>query len=126
MTGAALLIMAAQVWFWAGLAVAALFLTIGLGRIDEDARGAYAFRPLALPGVILIWPLVLWRWWVLETGRDQWPLRHRPNRSLHGRAWIVLALAIPLIFILALSVRQTLTVLTEPVLLAPPQQEQSQ
>ena len=24
--------------------------------------GAYAFRPLLLPGLALLWPLVLWRW----------------------------------------------------------------
>ena len=30
--------------------------------IDPVARGAYAFRPLLLPGLALLWPLVLRRW----------------------------------------------------------------
>jgi len=46
----------------AGLAVGLAFLFRGLGRIDPAARGAYAFRPLLLPGLVLLWPLVLWRW----------------------------------------------------------------
>ena len=48
-----------------GAAVAAAFLFLGIDRIDPAARGAYAFRPLLLPGLMLLWPLVLWRWRVL-------------------------------------------------------------
>lgn len=48
-----------------GLAVAAAFLLIGFDRIDPAARGAYAVRPLLLPGLVLLWPLVIWRWRVL-------------------------------------------------------------
>jgi hypothetical protein len=48
-----------------GMAVAVAFLLLGLDRIDPAARGAYAFRPLLLPGLVLLWPLVLWRWWAL-------------------------------------------------------------
>jgi len=59
-----------RIWFMVGALVAAVFLIIGIDRIDEDARGAYVFRPLLVPGILLIWPLVLWRWWVLETGRS--------------------------------------------------------
>jgi len=66
----------AEYWLYAGAVVAALFLTIGMDRIDEDARGAYIFRPLLIPGVLLIWPIVLWRWVVLETGLENWRFRH--------------------------------------------------
>ena len=45
---------------------AAGFLIFGLDRIDEDARGSYAFRPLLVPGLILLWPLVAIRWAILE------------------------------------------------------------
>lgn len=45
-----------------GAAVALAFLTVGIERIDPAARGAYAFRPLLVPGLVLLWPLVLWRW----------------------------------------------------------------
>jgi len=51
-----------------GAVVAAVFLVVGIGRIDPGARGAYAFRPLLVPGVVFLWPVVLWRWYVLEHG----------------------------------------------------------
>jgi hypothetical protein len=46
----------------AGLVVGVAFLCLGLDRADPAARGAYAFRPLLLPGLALLWPLVLLRW----------------------------------------------------------------
>ena len=45
-----------------GLVVAAAFLLFGIERIDASARGAYAFRPLLVPGIVLLWPLVLVLW----------------------------------------------------------------
>jgi hypothetical protein len=45
-----------------GVAAALAFLLFGLDRIDHGAAGAYAFRPLLLPGLILLWPVVLLRW----------------------------------------------------------------
>ena len=45
-----------------GLAVAIGFLLLGLDRVDPASRGAFAFRPLLLPGLVLLWPLVAWRW----------------------------------------------------------------
>ncbi len=53
-----------------GLIVAAAFLLFGIDRIDDSARGVYAFRPLLIPGIVLLWPLVLWRWYVLEKQRS--------------------------------------------------------
>ncbi len=52
-----------------GMAVAVAFLLLGLERVDPAARGAYAFRPLLLPGLVLLWPLVAWRWRVLARAR---------------------------------------------------------
>jgi uncharacterized protein (DUF58 family) len=46
----------------AGLVVGLLFLFRAIERATPAARGAHAFRPLLLPGLILLWPLVLWRW----------------------------------------------------------------
>jgi hypothetical protein len=48
-----------------GLVVAVAFLLVGIDRVDPAAQGAYAVRPLLLPGLVLLWPLVLWRWRVL-------------------------------------------------------------
>ena len=63
---------AAEIYGWIGAFVAALFLLIGIDRIDPSARGSYAFRPLLIPGMILVWPLVLYRWVHLErTGGDE-------------------------------------------------------
>ncbi len=51
-----------------GLVVAVAFLLVGFDRVDPAAQGAYAVRPLLLPGLVLLWPLVLWRWWILTRG----------------------------------------------------------
>ena len=45
-----------------GALVAAIFLLWGIDRVEVGARGSYAFRVLLVPGVIGLWPLVLWRW----------------------------------------------------------------
>ena len=66
MSLAELLIGLFQIWGMIGAVVAVLFLFIGLDRIDPAAKDAYAFRPLLIPGIVVIWPLVLWRWWSLE------------------------------------------------------------
>lgn len=52
-----------------GLPVGLAFILVGVDRIDAAARGAIAFRPLLLPGAVLLWPLVLARWIALERRR---------------------------------------------------------
>ena len=52
-----------------GLLVAVAFLLWGIDRIDPAANGAYAFRPLLVPGIVLLWPMVAARWAVLEWRR---------------------------------------------------------
>jgi hypothetical protein len=47
-----------------GAVMAALFLVFALGRLDPLARGAYAFRPLLIPGLVMLWPLVAVCWMV--------------------------------------------------------------
>lgn len=63
---AELIVLAATVYLVAGAVVAAVFLLFGIDRVDPQARGAYAFRPMIAPGVVLLWPLVLHRWVALE------------------------------------------------------------
>lgn len=101
------LLLVVEYWLYAGAVVAAAFLLFGIDRIDEDARGAYVFRPLLVPGVLLIWPLVLWRWFVLETGRDDGRARHLPDRAMHGKVWRVLAVLLPIMVIGALALKQS-------------------
>jgi hypothetical protein len=45
-----------------GVGVGIAFLLFGIERVSPASAGAYAFRPLLLPGLALFWPLVLWRW----------------------------------------------------------------
>lgn len=101
------IVMALQVWGIIGAVVAVVFLTIGIDRIDEDAQGAYVFRPLLIPGVLMIWPMVLWRWWQIEAGAAPWAARYRPVRASYGMAVIAMSVGIVLIVLAGLSVRQT-------------------
>lgn len=107
MSVGASLIWLASIWLYAGATVAVVFLLFGIDRVMASARGAYAFRPLLAPGIVLLWPLVLWRWRQLET-RDDTSIegRYRPVRDAHARVWTVLAVLIPVILIGALVVRQ--------------------
>ncbi|MEM7300024.1 MAG: hypothetical protein AAF468_02985 [Pseudomonadota bacterium] len=66
MTFAELIVSLVEYWLYAGLLVAVLFLFVGIDRIDPASHNAYAFRPLLVPGILVLWPLVLWRWWTLE------------------------------------------------------------
>jgi hypothetical protein len=59
---AALIIDAVLVYAACGAVLALAFLLWGLDRIDPAAAGAYAFRPLLIPGLVLLWPLVALRW----------------------------------------------------------------
>ena len=66
MTLAELLVATVKIWGAAGALVCLAFLLFGIDRVDPSAQNAYAFRPLLIPGILVIWPLVLWRWWSLE------------------------------------------------------------
>ncbi len=70
---AELIVQAATVYAAIGGVVALLFLLFGIDRVDPAARGAYAFRPMIAPGIVLLWPVVLVRWAVLERRRSQEP-----------------------------------------------------
>jgi hypothetical protein len=59
----------ATYWAYAGAAVAAIFLTVGVGRIDPGSRGSYLFRLLLLPAALVFWPVILWRWALIARGR---------------------------------------------------------
>lgn len=106
MNTAEALFFAVRLWLSIGAFVAAVFLTVGIDRVDEDARGAYVFRPLLVPGILLIWPLVVWRWGVLEMGRDRWAARYAPPRATHLAAALLMAGAMVVAIWLGLSSRQ--------------------
>ena len=108
------IILAVEAYGAVGLAVAAWFLLARLDALDARARGAYAFRPLLVPGLTLLWPLVLWR---LATP-PALPDRH--FRTAHRRIWLGLAVLLPLLLLGALSLRQNGPTEAPPVRLAPP------
>jgi hypothetical protein len=104
-------------WYlYAGGAVALLFILFGLGRLDENAQGAWIFRPLLIPGAMLIWPLVIWRCVVLWRGEEKLD-RHRMPRKGQERMALTFICAIPVIIVLAIALRQDPDTLAQPVLL---------
>lgn len=114
------LIFAAKIWGAIGGLVALAFLSVGMDRIDEDADGAYVFRPLLIPGILLIWPLVLWRWYILARGEAAWAHRYRPRRHTHR--WFAYAMPVAIILVIGagLSVRQQWPDHIAPERLTPP------
>jgi hypothetical protein len=60
---AAALIHLASAYLLAGLIFSAPFLVAGIGHIDPQARATpLSFRMIVLPGVLVLWPLLAWRW----------------------------------------------------------------
>ena len=57
-------------WAVPGMVVALAFLSLGIDRVAPQAVGAYAFRPLLIPGLVLLWPLVAWRWATHNTNQE--------------------------------------------------------
>lgn len=94
---AAVLVSLARLWIWAGALTALVFLVFGLDRIDPSARGAWAFRPLLVPGVVLLWPLVLWRWFRIESMAPM--PAGLPPRAAHRAAWLGLAVLLPALLV---------------------------
>ena len=63
MTEAVWVLWVVQGWLSIGLIVGIPFVLFGVGRVDPDTKGSWTFRPLILPGVAALWPLVL-LWWI--------------------------------------------------------------
>ena len=107
------IILAAQIYGGVGLLVAAWFLLWRIERVDPVARGAYAFRPLLIPGIVLLWPLVIWRG-IARPGAG------REFRAAHARIWVGLSIVLPLLVLGSLALRQNGPTEAPPVrLLAP-------
>ena len=122
MNQAELILLIVKYWGGIGALVAIPFLIFGMDRIDEDARGAYVFRPLLVPGILVIWPLVVWRWVSLSFGYDKWERRYRPPRNSHKLFALIMPIAIVVIITTGLSLRQTWPADFTPVKLSEPSQ----
>jgi hypothetical protein len=47
----------------AGLVLAVFFVSLALARVDPAAEGMpWTARLLLVPGVAVLWPLMLWKW----------------------------------------------------------------
>jgi hypothetical protein len=66
---AAAIVEGVTIYLAIGIVLGVAFLFVGIGRVDPAARGAFAFRPLLLPGLTLLWPFVAVRWWSLARER---------------------------------------------------------
>ncbi len=54
-----------------GIAFAAAFVTLGIARVDQGAKGAgWAFLILMIPGTAALWPLMLIKWVRSRTPRS--------------------------------------------------------
>ena len=108
------LVLIAEGYAVIGAIVAAWFLLVAIDRIDPAARDAFAFRPLLIPGLVLLWPLVLRRYVRSSTTAS------RNLRRAHWRIWLVLSAVLPVLLIGALALRQNGPTEAPPVRLAPP------
>ncbi len=65
-----------------GVVFALLFLLRGVERLDPAVRGSsVGFRLVVLPGVVTLWPLLLWRW---ARGRRGVPVEANAHRRAAG------------------------------------------
>lgn len=109
---------AASVYAAIGVAVGLAFLLRGIERFDPAAIGAHAFRPLLLPGLALLWPLVLARW--LGAPAPDRQAGQRGQRAAHRMIWLGLSVVLPAILFAALLARQGAAPEAPPIRLAPP------
>lgn len=117
---AALILAIYEGYLWAGLAVAAVFLTVGLGRVAPDARGSFMFRPLLIPGIALLWPAVIARWVALERGGSLGEGAFKPPRRAQTVLALSLAILVVVTLMVTLTVRQDGPLERQPILLDAP------
>lgn len=116
MQTAGAIIALAEIWLWIGAACAAA-VVVGLGRFEPAARGAWVFRPLLIPGLMLLWPLVLWR---LARGPGHWTARHAPPLAAQGALALAMAAALACALALGWAIRQGPPAAPAAVLIEPP------
>lgn len=105
MSLAANIVSLTQSYLMIGLAVAAAFLVFGIERIDTGARASYVFRTLLVPGIAVLWPVVLVRWIILAW-RDATRIPNlSAQRRTHVFVWSIAAVVLPLIVIGSLALK---------------------
>lgn len=85
-----------------GVMAAFVFVAFTLNS-DPAAKGAYAFRPLIIPGLVLLWPLVVARW----AGWWRRPLERPSGDAVHHLvAWACIAVIVPALLVYAFVERR--------------------
>jgi len=63
MTFASAAVRVATLYLEVGVLPALAFVLVGAGRLDPAAaHGSPGFRLAVLPGAVLLWPVVTWKW----------------------------------------------------------------
>lgn len=79
------------------------FHRFALPAIDESARGAsWGFKILISPGLITLWPVILWKWNTVRRGgnphgRPDAPIASHTIRKSQSLLMKLIAIAIPLL-----------------------------
>lgn len=86
----------AEGWLVVGAATTLVFLGFGLEPVEPAARRSQTFRVLLVPGLMLLWPLVLWRWRKMIADVADPDPHLRAQRQVHALVWMALAVTLPL------------------------------
>lgn len=100
--------MIAALYVAAGLVLAVAHLWSAMDRLDPSAKaGSWGFRLVTLPGMAILWPVLLRR--AFQAKRGAWsppapeaPVPPRQLRRIHGRAFQALAIVVPVLLAAAL------------------------
>jgi len=111
-------------WSWVGVGVylgagvifAAGFLPRSAGRLDPAAReGSLGFRVAVFPATAALWPLLAWKSFRGRCNANQYPanaerpLKPATQRRIHGAAFMLVTLLLPILGGLALWMRSAET-----------------
>lgn len=119
-------VLGAEIYAAAGACAAAGFLAFGLSKISVGARGAYAFRALIVPGLILLWPCILFRWRRLARGEEGYRAPDlAAQQRTHTVVWRAAAILLPILLLASQALRPRETLDQAPVRLSPPAGESS-
>jgi len=94
-----------------GVILLAPFHHSALPRIDESARGAsWGFRVAVSPGLIALWPIILWKWSVSRRGghahgQPDAPVSSHGIRRSQALVMNLIAIAVPLLVAAAIFSR---------------------
>lgn len=94
-----------------GVILLAPFHHSALPRIDESARDAsWGFRVVVSPGLVALWPIILWKWNVARHGghahgRPDAPVSSHRIRRSQALLMKLIAIAVPLLVAAAIFSR---------------------